>query len=256
MTASKSTRAKGIYLLPNLLTTAGLFLGYMAIVYAMSGHFSSAAIAILIAMITDALDGRIARLTQTQTPFGAQYDSLSDMVVFGLAPSLVNYEWALFHLGKFGWLVSFLYTACTALRLARFNTQIESGDKRYFQGLACTAAAGVIASMIWFGHNYGLEGQTYYIISAIIMLSISALMVSNIRYRSFKEVDFSDKVPFFAMLFVVLTFIAIAIDPPSVLFFIFFGYAASGPIQTLIFMRRVRQLRKRRKLKKEKHINL
>src|SRR3990167_2785723 len=140
---------RGIYLLPNLLTTAVLFAGFYSIVAAMKGHFDTAAIAIFVAMIADGLDGRVARLTNTQTPFGAQYDSLSDMVAFGLAPALVVFSWSLFHLGKLGWLIAFLYTAATALRLARFNTQLNDKDKRYFRGLPCPSAAGIVASIVW-----------------------------------------------------------------------------------------------------------
>jgi CDP-diacylglycerol---serine O-phosphatidyltransferase len=241
-------RSRGIYLLPNLFTTAGIFLGYLAIVTAMKGHFSSAAIAIIVAMLTDALDGRIARLTDTQTAFGAEYDSLSDMVAFGIAPSLVVYTWALCHLGTLGWLISFLYTASTALRLARFNTQITVQDKRYFQGLACTAGAGIIASMVWVGHHYQLEGLTAQLFAMCVTIFVSVCMVSNIRYHSFKEVDFKGKVPFFTLLFIVLIFVGIAIDPPTISFVLAMGYGLSGPIQTLIYLRRARRLRKQRKL--------
>ena len=153
---SRHLRRRGIYLLPNLFTTLGLFFGFYAIVAALKGHFDQAAIAIYIGMIFDALDGRIARLTNTASPFGAEYDSLSDMVTFGIAPALVAYSWGLYNLGKIGWLVAFLYAAATALRLARFNIQIGQVSKRYFVGLPCPVAAAVIAGMIWTG-NTSLE---------------------------------------------------------------------------------------------------
>src|SRR5580698_8220938 len=150
------TQSRGIYLLPNLFTTAALFAGFYAVMAAMKGYFDSAAIAIFVAMILDSLDGRVARMTNTQTAFGAQYDSLSDMVAFGVAPALIVYSWSLFSLGKLGWLIAFLYTAGTALRLARFNTQSHDTDKRYFQGLPSPAAAGVIAGLVWLGNTYEL----------------------------------------------------------------------------------------------------
>ena len=150
---------RGIYLLPNLFTTGCLFAGFYAIVSAMGGRFEAAAVAIFVAMVMDGLDGRVARLTNTQTDFGAQYDSLADMVSFGLAPSLVIYEWALFSMGKLGWLAAFVYAAATALRLARFNTQVGTAGKRYFQGLASPAAAAMVAGMVWVGIDYTSTGQ-------------------------------------------------------------------------------------------------
>src|SRR5579862_256231 len=179
---------RGIYLLPNLLTTAALFAGFYAIVAAMKGNFETAAIAIFVAMIADGLDGRVARLTHTQTAFGAQYDSLSDMAAFGIAPSLVVFSWSLFSLGKLGWLAAFLYTAATALRLARFNTQVI--DKRYFQGLPSPSAAGIIASMVWMGSSYEVEGYAMAIPVAVLSIIVSGLMISTTRYYSFKNIDF------------------------------------------------------------------
>lgn len=231
---------RGIYLLPNLFTTACLFAGFYAIVAAMSDRFEAAAVAIFVAMIMDGLDGRVARLTNTQSDFGAEYDSLADMVAFGLAPSLVVFEWALYSLGKLGWLAAFIYTAGTALRLARFNTQVGTAGKRYFQGLASPAAAAVVAGMVWVGNDYGYLGQDWRVPALIITLAVGLLMVSNIRYRSFKDLDLKGKIPFFTMLIVVLVFVFISIDPPQVLFAIFFGYAMSGPVVTLITLRRRR----------------
>lgn len=242
----KKQPRRGIYLLPNLFTTACLFAGFYAIVAAMSDRFEAAAVAIFIAMIMDGLDGRVARLTNTQSDFGAEYDSLADMVSFGLAPSLVVYEWSLFSLGKLGWLAAFIYTAGAALRLARFNTQVESADeKRYFQGLASPAAAAVVAGIVWVGTDYGQIGSDWRIPAIVLTLLAGILMVSNIRYRSFKDLDLKGKIPFFTMLVVVSIFVFISIDPPQVLFAGFLIYALSGPVVTLVTLRRRRAERHR-----------
>lgn len=237
-------RKRGIYLLPNLFTTAGLFAGFYAIVAAMKGIFDLAAIAIFVAMIMDALDGRVARLTNTQSAFGAEYDSLSDMAAFGIAPALVVFSWSLASLGKLGWLGAFIYTAAGALRLARFNTQIGKADKRYFQGLPIPAAAGVIASMVWLANEYNVPGSDFNILVAIITVITAVLMVSNIRFHSFKQVDLRGRIPFVGILVVVLVFVGISLDPPKVLFIIFFGYALSGPILTLWNLRKARLQRR------------
>ncbi len=237
-------RRRGIYLLPNLFTTGCLFAGFYSIVAAMSGRFEAAAIAIFIAMIMDGLDGRVARLTNTQSAFGAEYDSLADMVSFGLAPALVVYVWLLSDLGKLGWLAAFVYTAGTALRLARFNTQVGRADKRYFQGLASPAAAAVIAGMVWVGQDYDLDGRKITMVAAIITVMLGVFMVSNVRYRSFKDLDLKGRVPFVAILVVVLVFVLISIDPPQILFAGFSVYALSGPVITLITLRRRRAERK------------
>ncbi len=184
--ASEKKRPRGIYLLPNLFTTGCLFAGFYAIVASMNGRFEAAAIAIFIAMIMDGLDGRVARMTNTQSEFGAEYDSLADMVSFGLAPSLVMFQWALSDLGKLGWLAAFVYTAGTALRLARFNTQVGIADKRYFQGLPSPAAAAVITGLVWVGHDYQVEGQSIAVLALLLTVTIGVLMVSNVRYNSFK----------------------------------------------------------------------
>lgn len=241
----KETQPRGIYLLPNLLTTAALFSGFYSIVAAMKGFFDVAAIAVFFAMIADGLDGRVARATNTQTAFGAEYDSLSDMVAFGLAPGLVIYSWSLSYLGKLGWLVAFLYVAATALRLARFNTQAHDADKRYFQGLPCPAAAAVIAAAVWLGSAFHIMGIMIAIPFMFLTLIIAALMVSTVRYYSFKQIDFKGKVPFFKVIFVVLIIAGIAIDPPEILFGIFFLYAISGPIVTLWQLRKMKKLRHR-----------
>ncbi|HHM06479.1 MAG TPA: CDP-diacylglycerol--serine O-phosphatidyltransferase [Gammaproteobacteria bacterium] len=236
---------RGIYLLPNLFTTAGLFAGFYAIVAATNDRFEAAAIAVFVAMVTDGMDGRIARLTNTQSDFGKEYDSLADMVAFGLAPALVAYEWALGGLGKIGWLAAFIYAAGAALRLARFNIQHGVSSKRYFQGLASPAAAAVMAGMVWAGasHQWDMNGALSFSV-AVITVALALLMVSNIRYRSFKDLDLKGRVPFIAALFIVLTFAFVSIDPPHVLFAIFSLYAVSGPVVTLIFLRKHRAERR------------
>ena len=233
-------RHRGIYLLPNLFTTACLFAGFYAIVSAMNDRFEAAAVAIFVAMVMDGLDGRVARLTNTQSAFGAEYDSLADMVSFGLAPALVMYVWALSDLGKLGWLAAFVYTAGTALRLARFNTQVGRADKRYFQGLASPAAAAVVAGLVWVGHSYLVDGQNIAYLAFAVTILAGLLMVSNVRYRSFKDLNLKDKVPFVTILVVVLVFVLISIDPPQILFATFALYALSGPVMTLISLRRRR----------------
>ncbi len=233
-------RRRGIYLLPNLFTTATLFGGFYAILTAMNGHFEHAAIAIFVAMVMDGLDGRIARMTNTQSDFGAEYDSLADMVAFGLAPALVIYLWALTDLGKLGWLAAFVYTAATALRLARFNTQVGIADKRYFQGLPSPSAAAIIAGAVWVGADNGIDGTSIAVPVAVLTTITGLLMVSNFRFSSFKEIDFKGKVPFMVVVVVMLGFAILLLQPPIVLFLIFMIYAISGPIITLI------QLRKRK----------
>ncbi len=239
----KAKPHRGIYLLPNLFTTAALFAGFYAIVSAMDGKFEAAAIAVFIAMVLDGLDGRVARLTNTQSDFGAEYDSLSDMVSFGIAPALVMYEWALSDLGRYGWLAAFVYTVSAALRLARFNTQIGTVDKRYFVGLASPAAAAVVVGFVWIAGDFGLKPGNLNWAAWGVTLASGLLMVSNMRYYSFKTIDFKGKVPFFFLLVAVLIFVLVTIDPPKVLFLVFAGYAVSGLVTTAwMLMRRRRQL--------------
>lgn len=239
----EKTPQRGIYLLPNLLTTAALFAGFYSVVAAMKGHFESAAIAIFVAMVADGLDGRVARLTNTQSPFGAQYDSLSDMLAFGIAPALVVYSWSLSSLGKIGWLAAFLYTAGAALRLARFNAQVS--DKPYFQGLPSPSAAGIVASLVWLGSSYGLPGNAFAFAAPIAVMAVivAVLMVSTVRYTSFKSVDFKGKVPFITVVLAVFIIVGIALEPAEILFGIFVLYILSGPIVTLWRLRKVRQHR-------------
>src|SRR3569623_1085857 len=205
-------RRRGIYLLPNLFTTAGLFAGFYAIVAATNDRFEAAAIAIFVAMIMDSLDGRIARLTNTQSDFGKEYDSLSDMI---------------------------------ALRLARFNVQHGVMNKRYFQGLASPAAAAVVASLVWVGNDFELRESTAVgVVGGVLTVLVALLMVSNVRYRSFKDFDLRGKVPFIAIGLMVLIFVLISVDPPQVLFLIAFGYAVSGPVMTLVQLQRTRARRR------------
>jgi len=246
---NKTNRRRGIYLLPNLFTTAALFAGFYAIVAAMDSNFEKAAIAIFIAMVLDGLDGRVARMTNTQSEFGAEYDSLSDMVSFGLAPALVMYEWVLLGMGKVGWLAAFIYVAAAALRLARFNTQVAVADKNYFQGLASPAAAAVIAGAVWVGDDYQLTGVVVNWAAALLTILAGILMVSNIRYYSFKTLDLRGRVPFVAMLIIVLIFVLISIDPPQVLWGVFLLYALSGPILTILLL--IRHRRRRNEKRRE-----
>ena len=230
----------GIYLLPNLFTTASLFAAFYSLVSSMKGQYEAAVIAMLIGMIADGLDGRIARLTNTQSAFGAQYDSLSDMVTFGVAPPILLYNLMLGQLGKFGWLVAFFYTATVALRLARFNTQLDTEDKRYFQGLPCPPAAAVMASFAWLCYQHEWQNMMIVVLTAFLSLVISVLMVSNLRYYSFKEIDFKGKVPFLYILVMIILFVAIAADPAIVLFIGFSIYALSGPVLTLLHWRKIK----------------
>ncbi len=241
----KKESHSGIYLLPNLFTTASLFAAFYSLVSSMQGNYEAAVIAIFIGMIADGLDGRIARLTNTQSEFGAQYDSLSDMVTFGVAPSLLIYHLTLIQLGKVGWLVAFVYTAAVALRLARFNTQLETADKRYFQGLPCPPAAAVMAAFAWLCHdNEWYNNMFVAVITALLSLIISALMVSNFRYYSFKEIDFKGKVPFLYVLVMIILFVAIAANPSWVIFIGFGSYAFSGLVLTALALKKMRKQKK------------
>lgn len=241
---------RGIYLLPNMITTAGLFAGFYAIVAAMNGRFEAAAVAIFVAMIMDGIDGRVARLTNTQSEFGVQYDSLADMVSFGLAPALVMYEWSLKSMvsvgwAKLGWLAAFIFTAGAALRLARFNAQVETAEKNYFRGLPSPSAAGALAGMVWVGTDLGINGEDLVYGTFVLTVAMGLLMVSNIRYYSFKEFHFKNRVSFVAMLVVVLVYAFASIDPPKVLFAGFLIYAVSGVVYTLMEIRKRRKARKR-----------
>ncbi len=244
---------RGIYLLPNLFTTGALFAGFYAIVAAIGGRYVDAAVAVFVAAILDGLDGRVARLTHTQSEFGVQYDSLSDLISFGLAPALVLYTWSLSALkaygsgwGKLGWMAAFIYAACAALRLARFNTQVGVVDKRYFQGLASPAAAALCMSFVWSiedGGLFGLHVGDVDFVTPVVAVLAGLLMISRLRYFSFKAWPRSDRVPFVWIPAAMLVLVALAMDPPRVLFMATALYLLSGPILTLRGLRRVRDER-------------
>lgn len=243
-------RHRGIYLLPNIFTAAALFAGFYAIVASMHGRFEPAAIAVFVAMVLDGLDGRVARLTHTESAFGAEFDSLADMVSFGLAPALVMYQWALASMvelgripGKLGWLAAFSYAACAALRLARFNTQVGSADKRYFMGLPSPSAAAIVVGLVWVGSDLNLSGEDLLIPALTVTVGASVLMVSRILYHSFKQWDLKGRVPFETILIVILVLVFIAVDTPKTLFTVFLAYGLSGPVLWLL---RARQRARRR----------
>ncbi len=241
---TNTIRRRGIYLLPNLFTTGAMFAGFYAITSAMNAHYETAVISIFVAMILDGLDGRVARLTNTQSEFGAQYDSLSDMVSFGAAPALVMYLWAFSSLGRLGLFAAFVHTAGGALRLARFNTQLETADKRYFQGLPSPAAAAILAGFIWICLEHGYDINVIKYLAIALTISTGLLMVSNFRYSSFKTIDLKGKVPFFVATVMMLSIAFIMAQPQTMLFLLFLAYALSGPIITLVQRRRMLQERK------------
>ena len=229
----KKVTRKGIYLLPNLLTTASLFSGFFSIVSAINGNFIASGMALFAAQMLDGLDGRVARLTNSQSLFGAQYDSLCDVISFGLAPAIIVFLWGLDSLGQTGWVFSFFYVAAAALRLARFNTYIGSEDT-YFKGLPSPVASAMVVYFVWAMSSYGVQGEEVgsilAIFTAILTGCVSLLMVVNIPYYSFKEIELKKRVPFFSMLFVVFIFALISIDPPIVLALCAFVYVVSGPV--------------------------
>lgn len=221
-------RRRGIYILPNLFTTGALFAGFYAIVQAMNGLYEQAAVAIFIAMVLDGLDGRVARLTRTQSAFGAEYDSLSDMVSFGAAPSLIMYEWALKGMGKLGWMAAFIYCVGAALRLARFNTNIDVIDKRYFQGLPSPAAAALVSGLVWVMIDNGIAGPDVRWYACALTVFAGVSMVSNVLYYSGKDINLRRSVPFIVIIALVLGLLLISSYPPGVLFGVFLCYAVSG----------------------------
>ncbi len=244
MKKTRNPASKGLYLLPNLFTTSALFAGFYAISGAINEHFEIAVIAIFIAMVLDGLDGRVARMTNTQSDFGAQYDSLADLVSFGIAPAAVAYSWGLSSLGKFGWMVAFVYATCGALRLARFNVQHGTADKRYFQGLASPAAAALVAGYIWLMEDYQLNSTAAIVGLLLVTLSAGLLMVSDIRYHSFKELNFTGKVPFVFAVIVMLVLALVYAAPPLVLFIVCLAYALSGIALTMSLLQRKRRDKK------------
>lgn len=251
MTKISTSAKKGIYLLPNLFTTGALFAGYYSIIASINGKFEIAAITVFIAALLDGLDGRVARLTNTQSAFGEQYDSLSDLISFGLAPSLLMYNWSLHSLatihpimGKIGWLVAFIYAVSGALRLARFNVQIGTIDKAYFQGLPSPAAAALVCSFVWVAVDYEFSGESLKYISLGLTLIAGLLMVSRFRYYSFKTLPFKETVPFVWILILVMIFVLLALAPAKVLFIVFTLYSLSGIIMTLLSLKKKRAFKK------------
>ncbi len=231
---------KGVFLLPNALTTGALFAGFYSIISGINGHYTAGAIAVVVAGLLDGLDGRVARLTNTQSDFGVQYDSLSDLISFGLAPALLAFNWSLSSLrelgpmaGKLGWLAAFLYVACAALRLARFNTQVGVEDKSYFQGLATPAAAGTLVSTVWFFTSHGIHGDSVSWLIWLETVFLALLMFSRVRYFSGKTWPMGDKIPMYVLFLIVLVFALLAIDPPTVMLAVALIYVISGLAFTL-----------------------
>jgi CDP-diacylglycerol--serine O-phosphatidyltransferase len=246
--APQTKPPRGIYLLPNLFTTGGMFAGFYAIIAAINGRYEQAAIAVFVAGLLDGLDGRIARMTNTQSDFGVQYDSLADLVSFGLAPALVMYVWALETLksygptmGKVGWAAAFLYAACAAVRLARFNTQVGTVDKRYFIGLASPAAAGLMMSFVWTMVDRGVDAYRVAPLALAWTVVAAVLMVSRLRYWSFKAAPGNQRVPFLWLPLLLGVIVLLAIDPPAVLLGVAVVYVVSGPVMALLALRQRRR---------------
>lgn len=239
---SPKLRKQSVYLLPNAFTTAALFAGFFSVLQAMDGNFERAAIAIFIAMILDGMDGRVARMTNTQSAFGAEFDSLSDMVSFGVAPALVAYEWQLRHLGqgKLGWAVAFIYCAAAALRLARFNTQLGVADKRWFQGMPSPTAAALVAGLVWISLEAGWEGKWLAWTSLVVTAFAGLTMVSNVRYYSFKSFNLRGSIPFIGLVLFILIGMVVVYNPPIALFTFFVGYGLSGYVTELVLWLRAR----------------
>ena len=238
---------RGIYLLPNLFTTSAVLAGFYAVIAAANGQFETSAIAILVAMILDGFDGRVARMTNTTTAFGAEYDSMADMISFGMAPAFLMYTWSLSHLpvaeyGQLGWVACFVYTGCCGLRLARFNVQVGTADKRFFQGLACPAAAAVLASFVWVCSDLGIAGEEIIGLALFATVATGLLMVSTFMYYSFKDLGDSRKVPFAMLLGLLFLLVTTAVDPPKMILIASALYASAGPLYAMF-----RWVRKRNK---------
>lgn len=230
----KKISRKGIYLLPNLLTLGALFAGFYAIIAGMNGNFNAAGWAILIAAVLDGLDGRVARMTNTQSAFGAQFDSLADMVSFGVAPALIVFSWTLSSIGNAGWAASFIFMSCAALRLARFNVQLGTVDKRFFMGLQSPVAAGLVTFVVWVAYKYDIQPGVWLSgATAVLTAFVGLLMVSNYRYYSFKEIHFKGTVPYVVFLMAVVLLVVIAQRPHEVLLSMCVVYAISGPVISL-----------------------
>ena len=258
MEHGESKFRKGVFLLPNALTTGALFAGFYSVISGINGHYTAAAVAVIVAGVLDGLDGRVARLTHTQSEFGVQYDSLSDLISFGLAPALLAFNWSLASLkdlgpmaGKLGWLAAFLYVACAALRLARFNTQVGVEDKGYFQGLASPAAAGTLVATIWFFTDQGISGETVRWLVWFETVVLALLMFSRVRYFSGKSWPSGDRIPLYVLLVVVLVFVLLAIDPPTVMMGVGLVYVCSGVVVTLLGRKQWKSRRERRNLRRQ-----
>jgi len=241
-------RGRGIYLLPNLFTTSALLAGFYAMVAAYNGEYRTGAIAIIVAMVLDGFDGRVARMTNTTTAFGAEYDSMADMVSFGAAPSFLVYTWSLVSLpvetyGQLGWAVCFVYTGCCALRLARFNVQVGVADKRFFQGLACPAAAAVLASLVWVCEEIGVQGSDIVWLTFMLTLFIGLLMVSTFMYYSLKDLGGSRTIPFAMLIGFLLLLVVTAVDPAKMILVASLAYASAGPAYALFRWHRKRNKR-------------
>jgi CDP-diacylglycerol--serine O-phosphatidyltransferase len=247
----KDNMKKGIYILPNLFTTASLFFGFYAIVFSMRGDFSRAAIAILVAAVLDALDGRIARITRTVSKFGAEYDSLADLVAFGVAPAILSYTWSLSPFGRWGWLASFLFVVCGALRLARFNIQIGIIESNVFNGLPIPAAASVVATGILLFYYLGGAGQLNHPSILIGIIVLSLLMVSNIKYYSFKDLNLFSRKPFMTFFVIVVLLIIVVAEPQIMLFTFALGYSISGPVWKLSHIVKKRSSKEKAKVQKQ-----
>jgi CDP-diacylglycerol--serine O-phosphatidyltransferase len=248
---------RGVFLLPNALTTGALFAGFYSIIAGINGHFIAGAVAVVVAAVLDGLDGRVARLTNTQSDFGVEYDSLSDLISFGLAPALLAFNWSLSSLrelgplaGKLGWLAAFLFVACAALRLARFNTQAAQSDKSYFQGLASPAAAGTLVATVWFFNDQGIAGETVRWLIWLETVLLGLLMFSRVRYFSFKTWPRGDRIPVGFLFLVVLVFVLLAIDPPTVMMLLGIGYVTSGIVITVLGRKQWKSRRSRRAAQK------
>ena len=249
---------RGVFLLPNALTTGALFAGFYSIIAGISGHYVASAVAVLVAGLLDGLDGRVARLTNTQSDFGVQYDSLSDLISFGLAPALLAFNWSLSSLrdisplaGKLGWLAAFLFVACAALRLARFNTQVAKADKMYFQGLASPAAAGTLVATVWFFVDQGVAGETVRWLMWFVTVALGLLMFSRVRYFSGKSWPRGDRIPVSVMFLVVLVFVLLSIDPPSVLMILGIAYVISGLVITILGRQQWKTRKQRRAARRQ-----
>ena len=258
MEQPESKPRKGVFLLPNALTTGAMFAGFYSIIAGINGHYIAACIAVMVAGLLDGLDGRVARMTHTQSDFGVQYDSLSDLISFGLAPALLAFNWSLASLkdiaplaGKLGWLAAFLFVACAALRLARFNTQAGSQDKSYFQGLASPAAAGTLVATIWFFADQGISGESVRWVLWVETVILALLMFSRVRYFSGKSWPRGDRIPTGFLFLVVLVFVLLAIDPPTVMMVIGVVYVLSGLVMTVLGRQKSKTARTKRRRRKE-----